>query len=58
MAKPATEQSTFDDRVSRDPAPVTVSDGDVSTSDEAMKVLREEGVEAWQAWCQEHQPTG
>lgn len=40
-----------------DMAGATVGDGDFTTSDEAMTVLREQGVEAWQAWCAEHQPT-
>lgn len=35
----------------------TVSDGDYTTSDEAMKVLREQGVEAWREWCKQHRPT-
>lgn len=41
-----------------DMAGATVGDGDWTTSDEAMAVLREQGVEAWQAWCEEHRPRG
>lgn len=32
---------------------MTVSDGDASTSPEALAVLKSEGVEAWEAWVAE-----
>ncbi len=48
------ERQPVGDRAFNDPDPVTVTDGDVSTSDEAMAVLHEQGVEAWQKWCADH----
>jgi hypothetical protein len=30
--------------------PATVSDGDISTSPEALQVLHAEGVDAWREW--------
>jgi hypothetical protein len=38
-----------------DPGPAQVSDGDLSTSPEALTVLAEEGVDAWRAWVAERQ---
>jgi hypothetical protein len=32
------------------------ADPDRTTSPEAIKVLNEEGVEAWRTWCQENAP--
>lgn len=47
-------KSTFDERVSGSSGPVAVAAGDISTSDEAMKVLVEQGVDAWREWVAAH----
>jgi transcriptional regulator GlxA family with amidase domain len=42
-------KSTFRDRVFGETNRVTVSDGDWTTSDAMMDLLREEGADAWRA---------
>lgn len=47
-----------DERIFNDPAPIAVTKGDWTTSDEAMAFLREHGVEAWQAWVAQQRAGG
>jgi hypothetical protein len=35
-----------------------VTEGDYTTTPEALTVLREQGVDAWRTWCVEHSPHG
>lgn len=48
------DRQPLESRVYDDQETVQVADGDLSTSDEAMRVLREQGVDAWREWVKQH----
>jgi hypothetical protein len=50
------ERRPIEDRAITDGSELELVDSDWTTSDEAMQVLRDEGVEAWQEWCRAHAP--